>query len=321
MSRPLRIEYDGALYHITARGNEKNPIYRGERDYQKFLQILSDLPRRYGVIIHAYVLMENHYHFLIETPKANIAKAIHYLNTTYTGYFNMKYKRAGHLFQGRYRGLLIEKESYLHSVSRYIHLNPVQAGLVKKPEEYKWSSYPEYIGRTKGGGLITCDWILGQFSGDRSVARRLYRRFVDEGVASKVSPFGSLKAGLILGDDNFIQDITKRLNLKKHREIPESKRLLRGVSLEDVMKAVTKRFGIDEEEIRATGRRDNLARKISLYLLRKRTDQSNEEIGKCFGIGYTAVSQAVSRMEKELRRDGRLARVVAGVEKELLSEM
>lgn len=118
MARPLRVEYDGALYHVTARGNERKPIYREEGDYQKFLDILSELPQRYGVIIHGYVLMGNHYHLLIETPLGNISRVMHYLNSNYTGYFNKKYKRVGHLFQGRYKGFVIEKERYLLSVSR-----------------------------------------------------------------------------------------------------------------------------------------------------------------------------------------------------------
>lgn len=164
MARPLRIEYIGALYHIAARGNEKNPIYKEEGDYEKFLKVLSELPQRYGVIIHGYILMVNHYHLLIETPKGNITKVMHYLNAAYSGYFNKKYKRVGHLFQGRYKGLLIEKERYLFSVSRYIHLNPVRALIVRRPEEHKWSSYPEYIGRSKGNGWLTCEWILGQYS-------------------------------------------------------------------------------------------------------------------------------------------------------------
>ncbi|MCD6472522.1 transposase [Candidatus Aerophobetes bacterium] len=147
MSRPLRISYPGALYHITARGNEKNLIYREKEDYCKFLKTLSDLPKRFSAVIYGYVLMSNHYHLLIETPKGNITKVMHYLNTAYTGYFNRKYHRVGHLFQGRYQGILIEKDRYLLSVSRYIHLNPVRTLIVKGPEEFNWSSYLQYIGK------------------------------------------------------------------------------------------------------------------------------------------------------------------------------
>ncbi|MCD6571407.1 MAG: transposase, partial [Deltaproteobacteria bacterium] len=291
MSRPLRIEYAGALYHITARGNDGNPIYKQEGDYQKFLEILSELSQRYHAIIHGYVLMGNHYHLLIETPDGNITRVMHFLNATYTGYFNKKYKRVGHLFQGRYKGFVIEKESYLVSVSRYIHLNPKRAGLVKRPEEYKWSSYPDYIGKGKKKTWLTCEWILGQYSKDKAKARRLYRAFVEEGSALKENPFDALEKGLILGSEGFIDEIKKKTGLKKHKKTPESSRLIRSITYEDIVTAVAKKFGVSEQEIRGPGRRENLTRKICLYLLRRHTDMTNEEIGGYFGIGYTAVSQ------------------------------
>ncbi|MBI4838064.1 MAG: transposase [Nitrospirae bacterium] len=178
----MRIEYEGALYHIAARGNEGNPIYRGAGDYKKFLEILSKLPLRYGIILHGYVLMENHYHLLIETPKSNITKAMHWLNAVYTAYFNRKHNRVGHLLQGRYKGLLIEKERYLVAVSRYIHLNPVRAMMARRPDEYQWSSYPEYIGKEKESKWLKCDWILGQYSRDEIKAMKQYKAFVEEGL-------------------------------------------------------------------------------------------------------------------------------------------
>jgi len=320
MARPLRIEYEGALYHITARGNERNLIYREGGDYQKFLKILSELPQRYGIILHGYILMGNHYHLLIETPKGNITKVMHYLNATYTGYFNKKYDRVGHLFQGRYKGYLIEKERYLLSVSRYIHLNPIRAMIVKRPEEYRWSSYPEYIGKEKKKEWLTCDWILGQYFKDETRARRQYRAFVEEGLTLKENPFEALKAGLVLGSEDFIEGIKKRIQLRRHKEIPESKRLTRDIKYEDVITTVTKRFGISEDEVKEARRRNNLARRICLYLLRRHTDMRNEEIAGNFGIGYTAVSQAATRLRMEMKENRRLRRIVQDVEKELLSE-
>lgn len=320
MARPLRIAYDGAFYHITSRGNERNPIYRDEGDYGRFLEILSELPRRYGVIIHGYVLMGNHYHLLIETPKGNITKVMHYLNTTYTGYFNKKYRRVGHLFQGRYKGFLIEKERYLLSVSRYVHLNPVRARVIQRPEEYKWSSYREYIGKAEKKGWLTCDWILGQYSREEVKARRLYKTFTDEGLTLKENPFSALKAGLILGNEDFMEKIRKKIKIEKHREIPESRRLTKGIKYEDVLAAVARILKVSEQGIKEAGKRDNIARKISLYLLRGLTDKSNEEIARYFGIGYTAVSQAVSRLKKEMAEDGKLKKTVEGLEKELLNE-
>jgi hypothetical protein len=264
--------------------------------------------------------MGKHYHILTDTPKGNITKVMHYLNATYTGYFNKKYERVGHLFQGRYKGFLIEKERYFLSVSRYIHLNSVRAFIVKKPEEYPWSSYPEYIGRRKKKEWLTCDWILEQYSSDRAKAKRLYKKFVEEGLKIKKNPFDALKKGLILGSERFVDEIKKKISLKEHREIPESRKLKKRIEYEDVIATVAKRFEISEKEIKEAGRRDNTARKICLYLLRRLTDMRNEEIGRYFGIGYTAVSQAASRIKREMKDDKGLKKIVDSLEKELLSE-
>lgn len=320
MARPLRIEYEGALYHVTARGNERKPLYREEYDYQKFLDILSALSQRFGVIIHGYVLMGNHYHLLIETPRGNITKAIHYLNATYSGYFNRKYNRAGHLFQGRYKGLLIEKERYLLTVSRYLHLNPVRAGLVKKPEEYRWSSYPAYTGRVRREKWLTYEWILGQYSGDIEKARRMYKVFIEEGLTLNKNPFEQMKAGLIVGSEGFVEEIKKKLKLKRIREIPDSREFTRSISYEEVMALVAKRFGMSVQELLKSGKRNNLSRRICLYLLRNKTDMSNEEIARDFGIGYTAVSQAASRLRRDMMKDKTLRKTIQEIERELGEE-
>ena len=147
MGRPLRIEYPGAVYHVTSRGNERREIFLDNDDRLTFLEILKDYHDRFDILIHAYVLMDNHYHLVLETPKGNLLKVMHGINSRYTGYFNRKYSRAGHLFQGRYKALLVEKNSYLVELSRYIHLNPVRAKVIEKPERYRWSSYRGYVGR------------------------------------------------------------------------------------------------------------------------------------------------------------------------------
>ncbi len=153
MARPLRIAFAGAFYHVTARGNERRRIFLSHRDYEKFLSYMTDAVYKYDVILHAFVLMPNHYHFIVETPKANLSAFMHNLNGTYTTYFNIKRKRAGHLFQGRYKALLIDVNNYLLELSRYIHLNPVRAGITDKPESCRYSSYRAYI-YPKEEGLI-----------------------------------------------------------------------------------------------------------------------------------------------------------------------
>ena len=145
MARPLRIEYKGAFYHITARGNERKRIFFSKADYEKFKDYLGKAQDKYGYLLHCYMLMTNHYHMLIETPNPNMSKLMHYLNGSYTGYINRRRKRSGHLFQGRYKAILVDADSYFLELSRYIHLNPVRANIVSNPEDCPYSSYSTYI--------------------------------------------------------------------------------------------------------------------------------------------------------------------------------
>jgi putative transposase len=149
VKRPLRIEYLGALYHITSRGNERKAIFLDDEDRERFLEILLDYHTRYGMLLHSYVLIDNHYHLILETPQGNLLKIMHGINGCYTGYFNRRHGRSGHLFQGRYKGVLVDKDEYLIPLSRYIHLNPVRAKVVSSPEKYNWSSYASYIGKER----------------------------------------------------------------------------------------------------------------------------------------------------------------------------
>ena len=174
MGRPLRIEYPGALYHITSRGNERKKIFLEDADKIKFLEILEDYHNRFNILIHGYVLMDNHYHLVVETPKGNLTKVMHGVNGRHTGSFNRKYRRSGHLFQGRYKGILVDKDAYLVQLSRYVHLNPVRAKIVERPEQYRWSSYPAYIGKTGECTWVEYSWILSTFGNDLKTAKKKY---------------------------------------------------------------------------------------------------------------------------------------------------
>lgn len=317
MARPLRIEFERAVYHVSARGNEKKAIFRDNVDYEKFLEILGGLPQRFNVIIHGYVLMRNHYHLLIETLRPNLSRTMHYLNAVYTGHFNQRHKRVGHLLQGRYKAFLIEKDRYLLSVSRYIHLNPVRAGVVLRPEEYKWSSYRDYVGRETGRTWLAREWVLGQFSDNLPEAKKLYRKFVKEGLEVPENPFQMLKAGLILGNEAFAKDIKEMISVRRHRDIPETKLLAKSIPCEEVIAAVVERFRINNRQITEAGMRNNLARKICLYLLRALTDMSNEDIGKKFDISYSAVSQSVSRIKKDMKNDSSIRSLVDDIEEKI----
>ena len=293
------------LYHVTSRGNEGRAIFTGREDRLRFLQILEDYHRRFGILIHAYVLMDNHYHLILGTPRGNLLKVMHGINSGYTGYFNRKYNRKGHLFQGRYRGILVEKETYLLPLSRYIHLNPFRAGLVKKPENYEWSSYRGYLGSARTPRWLFPDWALAPFGEKKGRARRRYREYVGAGLEMEGSPLSKVFGQVILGGEDFVETV-KDLAKRKvwSREIVERKKLQEGISLEKVSQIVKDAFGVRYDHILGRGKRENLPRKAALYLAKRLTEKGNQEIGEFFGgIRASAVSKAAARFEKEIARN------------------
>jgi REP element-mobilizing transposase RayT len=320
MARPLRIQYEGALYHILSRGNEKKKIFLDNGDYEKFIQILATLPKRFGVIIYGYVLMPNHYHLLVETPKANIVRAIHLLNTVYAVYFNDKYERAGHLFQGRYVGFLIEKEEYLLAVSRYIHLNPVRAKIVAAgaAEDYEWSSCRDYVSWPIKHRWLNREWILSQFDSRVGSATKLYRKYIGESKGMQGNPFDNLKSGIIIGSERFLAGVRRKIGAIKDREIPNKRELNNALPLEAIIAAVADEFNVTPREIKSPGRRNNSARGVCLYLIRRLMGLTNNEIGSIFGIGYSGVSQAAWRVKKEAEKEGELKERLERIEQKIV---
>ena len=181
MARPLRLEFAGALYHITSRGNERKAIYIEDSDFELFLSLLDSVCAPYNWVVHAYCLMTNHYHLLLETPDANLSKGMRQLNGTYTQAFNRKHQRVGHLFQGRYKGILVDKDAYLLELSRYIVLNPVRARMVSTPDYWPWSSWYSVMGNTLSPEWLATDTLLGMFAKQRKTARKKYADFVQQG--------------------------------------------------------------------------------------------------------------------------------------------
>jgi putative transposase len=218
MSRPLRIEYPGAVYHVTSRGNEKKPVFKDDHDRESFLNALQHVNKRYNWICHAYCLMTNHYHLLIETPDGNLSIGMRQLNGVYTQLFNKRRGLTGQLFQGRYKAILIQKDSHLLEVCRYVVLNPVRTKMVEQPEEYAWSSYLATAGKAKPHPCLTTDWVLGQFSRIRGKAVQEYRKFVQWGIGQK-SIWTEVRGQSLLGEDGFVEKLV--VHLKKHKDIPE----------------------------------------------------------------------------------------------------
>ncbi len=264
MARPLRIEFPGAVYHLTSRGNEKRHIFLGDEDRKSFLNLLADVNARYRWVCHAYCLMDNHYHLLVETLEGNLSIGMRQLNGVYTQAFNRRHGRVGHLFQGRFKAILIEKDSHLLEACRYVVLNPLRAGAVENPERWRWSSYRATGGREKPHSCLSTEWILHQFGAVREKAEREYRRFVREGMRGE-SLWKEVKAQSILGTEGFVERLIDYVRgYEEIPEIPKAQRylnrpglgqLLSGRALEDMGKRNEKieqaveRYGYTQREV------------------------------------------------------------------------
>lgn len=225
MARPIRIEFAGALYHVTSRGDRKEDIYIDDIDRECFLQLLQQITNDYNWLVHAYCLMDNHYHLLIETPDGNLSKGMRQLNGVYTQMTNRYHGKVGHVFQGRYKAILVQKERYLLELARYIVLNPVRARMVRSAKDWPWSSYH----RTAGGintndYWITTEWLLSAFSQQLGDAQKHYRAFVDQG-KNQPSPWEALQNQVFLGSENYVTQILSEIDQGKDlSEIPRSQR-------------------------------------------------------------------------------------------------
>lgn len=301
MGRPLRIEFAGAHYHVTSRGNEQRDVFKSQKDREQFLSYLESATFRYGAVIHAYCLMSNHYHLLLETPSGNLSQIMQHINGAYTNYFNVKRKRYGHLFQGRYKAILIDADGYAKELSRYIHLNPVRAGMVSRPEEYRWSSCLDYIGERKSPEWLKTAFILDYF-GKGKDACRSYRRFVEDLLECEYeSPLNEATAATILGGMEFVNEITARhVDGKQHdRDLPAIRKLSAKPTMDAIIEAARNLAGDSR-----------LSKKAGIYLCHKYSGAKLKEIGERFGIGESAVSQTSRRFAQELEQDKGLRRLV-----------
>ena len=310
MARPLRIEYPGAFYHVVSRGNARQKIFLSDQDKVKFLFYLENGVDPFGYKVHAYCLMDNHYHLLLETQNANLSKILQRLNSSYTTYFSRKRKRVGHLLQGRPKVLLIDKDSYALELSRYIHLNPVKARIVARPEAYGWSSYVYYFRKLSQPPFLETSFLLGQFGKSENAARKEMRKFVEAGRTGKLpNPFRDQKSRAILGSEDFVHWVQNKYlrNRKKDRELPGLRELKR-LDIDEIRKLVEHSIMSDSK----------LARKVTVYLCRKYSERSLEEIGEFFGgVTVSAISQIVRRLESQRLKNKPLDRQLRSLEKKV----
>ena len=278
MARPLRIEFAGALYHVTARGNAQQDIYRNDDDRRHFLDLLNNARQRFHWVCHAYCLMSNHYHLLIETQQPTLSKGMKYINGVYTQQFNKRHKRVGHVFQGRFKGILVESESYLLELARYVVLNPVRARMVRSTKNWPWSSYRATAGLTEPHPCLETDWILSNFGKQKKRSQESYRHFVKEG-KGQPSPWESLKNQIYLGSDKFVEEVQCKMD-------PEQ-------SLQDIPR-LQKQSPPKRLDYYETITKDKKTAMAKAYLSGHYTLQA---VGDHFGVSYATVSRAVKAFE------------------------
>jgi len=236
MARPLRIEFAGALYHVTSRGDRRESIFEDDKDRRMLLDVLAEVVQRFNWVCHAYCLMTNHYHLVVETVEGNLSKGMRQLNGVYTQASNRRHRRVGHLFQGRFKGILVDRDAYLQELSRYVVLNPVRAGMIESPEQWPWSSYRAMIGETPAPKWLAVDAMLSVFGTRREDAHRNYQRFVLESLGGdRGSIWEGLRQQIYLGDEGFVERMQRRAQARGDTlTIPQAQRRPPAPSLEEI---------------------------------------------------------------------------------------
>ena len=276
MSRPLRLEIAGGLYHVTSRGDRRENIYRDDTDRLAWLTILAQTCERYNWRIHAWCQMSNHYHLIIETVEGNLSAGMRQLNGVYTQDTNRRHRLSGHVFQGRYKAILVERESYLLELSRYVVLNPVRATMVKYTRQWRWSSYQATIGNEPPPPWLQTDWLLSQFGSQRARQIERYIEFVQQGIRSP-GVWQQLKAQVFLGGDEFVYAMSKRLEVDARfasQEIPRAQR-----------RALGKALVFYRDEFNDA--------KLGMAAAYATGDYTLQAIAGAFGVHYSTVSRAV----------------------------
>ena len=282
MARPLRIQFEGAIYHITSRGNARQEIFLDDADRRAFLEALAEAVDRFGWICHAYCLMPNHYHLLIETPEPNLSRGMQLLNGVFTQRFNRHHKRLGHVLQGRYKAILVERASHLLELARYVVLNPVRAKMVRSAKDWPWSSYRATSGQAEKPEHLTVDWVLSQFDSDRSRAISAYRMFVRQGKDTRV--WDDLRAGSLLGSEEFAERMRPRL-----QDVPLDQNVLRRER-----DAARPDLAVIFKDV--TDRQDRDAR---IHEAVRRYHYRLQEVGDYLGLHFTTISVIARREAAE----------------------
>jgi REP element-mobilizing transposase RayT len=326
MARPLRILFPDAFYHVTCRGNERKPIFRDDTDRSVFIDKLRASREIYGVEIHAYVLMPNHFHLIVKTPKANLSAFMRHFNISYTAAFNRRHKRVGHLYQGRYKAIVVDEDSYLLELSRYVHVNPVRIRSyraqdirekIRSLDNFPWSSLRGYLYSANKLPWINYDAVLGYVGG----SRKRYGEFLAEGIRKGYdTPWEKLQGQVVLGQEDFIEHVKSKMNGRGSKREQPAVRRFQATELKAVLKAVARHFGLAEENITGKRTRHRNERAIAMELIYRHSGVSQAEIGKTLGgLDYSAVSRERKWLREKAQNDKALRAALSTIEVSLKS--
>ena len=303
MGRAWRIEFEGAFYHVLSRGNEKRNIFLNDDDRRLFLDTVGEMSERFAVDIFAYVLMDNHYHLLLRTTRANLSRSMQWFGTTYTRRFNNRHSRSGHLFQGRYKSLIVENDAYLTHLSCYIHRNPLRANIVERLASYHWSSYLVYAYGRKAPQWVSTDLILSRFTGDDP--HQLYRKKVQQYAKEEARLWEDFRHGLFLGSRKFVDQIRRRyLPELPDDEIPSQKQIAGSRDIVVALEKAARLLGCDIKSLKHSPRVSGLDREkrdLLIYLLWQTGVFTNRKIADIFGLTYSSVSHSAMVIKAKLQ--------------------
>ena len=309
MARPWRIQYGGAYYHVLSRGNEGRDIFFDDGDRKLFLKTLGEASDRFMVDVFAFILMRNHYHLLLRTNLPNLSRSMQWLGLTYARRLNNRVGRYGHLFQGRFKAIVVESDAYMVELSCYIHRNPLRAKMVKRLIDYRWSSYPVYAYGKKGPEWLKTDLILSYFRGGDS--HNSYREKVQDYAGEERRLWEDFRHGVILGSAGFVEGIRlSRGGSPAHKEIPQQKKILASI---DLMEAANQALALLGREVGEYSSGHRVRGKIKedrdvvVYALWEKGVFRNEEIAKVFGLSYSAVSHIVRELKELIEKDPRVS--------------
>lgn len=305
MARPQRVIFENAYYHVMNRGAGRENIFCDEQDKQMFIETLSEACQQYKIEVHAYCLMDNHYHILIKTPEANISRAMRHLNGVYTQRYNRKHGTDGALFRGRYKAILVDSDAYLLHLSKYIHLNPLSARMVEALEAYPWSSYLAYIGKKPAGEWLVRDEVYAQLTHKQDKAKRYHEFIHDLDIKEEIISFyQKTNIAPILGDSHFIASINTQ---KPSPETPKHQRAHWRPTITEIIHAVSLVANVTTEAIMRTQKgpqNSNIGRKIAMYIARKHADYRLADIATAFGLShYGSVSSVLYGFNQEINNN------------------